>query len=155
SLARILAVLKRDTVIQKASVLLGVAVLYGTPAHAADQELIISGLSACPDGSVVGLHKDGSVIRFAAATPLEWRRVGAVAPYLSAIELSCGTVAGKTTAFIVGMVIGSVRVVRMDLASGKWQDANVTPGTSAAIAYDEESGGVFVASTQERKIYRV
>jgi hypothetical protein len=113
------------------------------------------GLSACPDGSVIGLETEGGVIQFASASRGQWRRAGSIGRSLPGRELTCATVDGKNTAFVVAVVLGNIWVVRMDLASGIWSKKLVERGVSAGIAFDADSQLVFLSSASERAIYSV
>jgi hypothetical protein len=122
-------------------------------ARAEAHRLPLAGLSACPDGDVIGLDRDGTVIQFSSASPGAWRRAGRVERSMTPAELVCATVDGKKTAFVVGMALGNIWVVRMDLSSGVWMQKMVAGGTSAGIAFDPNSQLLFLSSANVRAIY--
>jgi hypothetical protein len=136
------------------SVLL-LAGLLCAPANAADGPLALVGLSACPDGDVIGLHKNSAVIQFSGASRGAWRRSGRLSSNFNAAELTCAIVDGKKTAFVVAMVAQRIWVVRMDVATGRWSEAVVASGIGAGIAFDPGSSRVFLSSIKERAIYSV
>jgi hypothetical protein len=125
------------------------------PVSAAGGQLALVGLSACPDGDVIGLHKDGTVIQFSGASRGAWKRSGRLSSNFNAAELTCATVDGKKTAFVVAMALQRIWVVRMDVATGRWSETLVANGISAGIAFDPASNRVFLSSIKERAIYYV
>jgi len=133
--------------------------LWCPPADAAEGRLALVGLSACPDGDVIGLHMNGTVIQFSGASRGTWRRAGRLSSNFSVTELTCATVDGKTTAFVVAMALQRVWVVRMDLATGRWSEgvvaSGLASGITAGIAFDPASNLVFLSSPRDRTIYRI
>jgi hypothetical protein len=126
------------------------------PAHAADR-LSLVGLSACPNGDVIGLHKDGAVIDFSGASRGSWSYAGRVSSNFNVVELACATVDDRKTAFVVALAIAprSIWVLRMDVATGSWSKAQVASGISGGIAFDPDSSLVYLSSTRERTIYQI
>lgn len=123
------------------------------PASAANFSLI--GLASCADGDILGLDRDGTVIHFRGGTPPGvWRRAGKIANYVTPVELTCAMVDGKRTAFVVAMALQSIRLIRMDVTSGRWAAATPIDGSAAGIAFDPRADAVFVTSTKDRSVYR-
>lgn len=125
------------------------------PANAADGPLALVGLSACSDGDVIGLHKNGAVIQFSGASRGAWRRSGRLSSNFNAAELTCAIVDGNKTALVVAMAAQRIWVVRMDVATGRWSEAVVADGIGAGIAFDPGSSRIFLSSIKERAIYSV
>jgi hypothetical protein len=136
-----------------------VALLLGgfwcAPLQAAGGQLALVGLSACPDGEVIGLLRDGAVIQFSGGPGGAWRRSGRLSSAFNAAELTCASLEGGKTAFVTAMRGPDIWLVRMDVASGKWSEARVASGISAGIAFDPAANRVFLPSIKERAIYQV
>jgi len=115
----------------------------------------MTGLSACPNGNVVGLQRDGTVIQFLAASPGAWRRVGRLTAAFKGGELTCANVDSKETALLVANAVDRTWVIRMDVATGSWSQNLVTNGTSVGIAFDPITKRIFVPSIKEHAIYYV
>ena len=129
--------------------------VWGAPANAADGRLALVALSACPGGDVIGLHRDGTVIQFPGSSRGTWRPAGRLSSHFDASEITCATVDGRETAFVVAVSAEHVWAVRMDIATGRWRQGLVTSGFSAGIAFDPASNGVYVSSPKDRAIYRI
>jgi hypothetical protein len=137
------------------SFVLLLAGLCGASANAADDRLALVALSGCPDGDVIGLHRDGTVIEFSGDSRGTWRPAGRLSSRFGASELTCATVDGKETAFVVAVIAEQIWAIRMDIATGRWSRGRVASGFSAGIAFDPVSNGVYVSSPKERAIYRI
>lgn len=123
-------------------------------ADAADFTLI--GLSACDDGDVLALDRNGTVIHFRSTQPGVWRRAGRVSPSMSVVEVVCATLDGKRTAFVVANASQYIRIIRMDVTSGKWSVvAAPIAGTAASVTFDAKSNSVYVSSIKDRSVYRM
>jgi len=113
------------------------------------------GLSSCPNGDIVALSQDGNIAQFPSAPAGSWRVAGRVDRSISFSELTCATINGKRTVFVVGMSLGNIWVARMDLASGTWTQKIVGKGVSEGIAFDPGAGLVYFSSPNQNFIYRM
>jgi hypothetical protein len=93
-----------------------VALLVCPGAQAEAKRLPLVGLSACPDGDVIGFDLDGTVIEFAGTPRGAWRHAGRIDRSFKPGEITCADMAGKKTAFVVAMAVNYIYVVD-DLSS--------------------------------------
>lgn len=130
------------------------AFLAGASARA-DDDLNLIGLSACPKGEIVGLQKNGTVVRFAGLPSDKWRPAGKLDAYMTPLELTCSEVDNKTTVFVVATALNTASLVRMDLATGGWRSQMVIDGTGGGLAFDPGTASLYVTLPATGTIYRM
>ncbi len=135
---------------------------FASGALGAQPGLELVGLAACPDGQVVGLGRDGVVLRFA-DDQSDARPVGrlrsAYNPTLRSAynptEIACATIQGRTTALVTASVLKNVLVLGVDVGSGRWAELGSARGASAGVAYDSKTNSAFFSSPVDQSIYRL
>jgi hypothetical protein len=127
---------------------------FASGALGAQPGLELVGLAACPDGQVVGLGRDGVVVRFA-DDQSDARPVGRLRSAYNPTEIACATIQGRTTALVTASVLKNVLVLGVDVGSGRWAELGSARGASAGVAYDSKTNFGFFSSPVDQTIYRL
>ncbi len=127
---------------------------FGSGALGAQPGLELVGLAACPDGQVVGLGRDGVVVRFA-DDQSDARPVGKLRSAYNPTEIACASIQGRTTALVTASVLKNVLVLGVDVGSGRWAELGSARGASAGVAYDSKTNFGFFSSPVDQTIYRL
>jgi hypothetical protein len=123
-------------------------------ASGAQPGLELVGLAACPDGQVVGLGRDGVILRFAKGQS-DARPLGKLHAAYNPTELTCAAIRGRTTALVTASVLKNLRLVAVDVGTGNWAELGSARGASAGVAYDSMTNSAFFSSPADQTIYRL
>lgn len=138
-------------------VVLVVAGVGGLTANGAERRLGLAGLSSCPDGTVVGLAKDGAVYRFSAVHVGQVDPAGRINQGHEMLELTCAALSpgADPVVLVTGRfgTFGSLFV--MNPASGSWKVRTTGTNWKAGVAYDASNGWVYLISLQTKTIDRL
>jgi hypothetical protein len=117
-------------------------------ARAAGETLALVGLSTCPDGHVVGLHENGTVVQFSTVSMTAWRPIGRISSEYTGSELTCARVDDQLVVFVAATALRGLWVIRMDVATGTWIGSlvNLNVSVSAGLAYNPSLRSVFLTS---------
>jgi hypothetical protein len=131
-----------------------ICLAFASGALGAQPSLELVGLAACPDGLVVGIGRDGSVLRFADDQG-DARPVGRLHSAYNPTEIACVSIQGRTTALVTASVLKNVLVLGVDVGSGRWAELGSARGASAGVAYDSKTNSAFFSSPVDQSIYRL